>query len=110
MKQQLFVVTAAISFAFTAPTFAQSTPSSPAPQKSAAQQCKDLTGTALDACLKAAPGRSGDAASREGGSTPGASESAASRSGGAPGKGKSGADATGSTSGGAAGKGAGQSY
>ena len=91
MKQQLLVMTAAISLAFSAATSAQSTPSSPAPQKSAAQQCKDLTGTALDACLKSA-------------------QSAASGSGAAPGKEKSGTDATGGTSGGASGKGAGQSY
>jgi hypothetical protein len=111
MKQHLLVTTAAISLAFSAATFAQSTPSAPAAQKSAAQQCKDLTGAALETCLQAAPGRSGDAASREGGRTPGASESAASRSGAAPGKEKSGTDATGGTSGGSAtGKGAAKSY
>ena len=92
MKQHLLVTTAAISLAFSATTFAQSTPSSPAAQKSAVEQCKDLTGTALDACLKSA-------------------QRAASGSGAAPGKEKSGTDATGGTSGGsAAGKGAAKSY
>jgi hypothetical protein len=111
MKHHVLVTTAALSLAFSCATFAQGTPSSPAATKGVEQQCKGLTGTELDACLKAAPGRSGEATAREGGRTPGASESAASRSGAAPGKEKSRTEATGATEGGSAtGKGGGKSY
>jgi hypothetical protein len=110
MKPHVLITTAAISLAFSMVSFAQSTPSSPA-AKGVEQQCKDLTGAALDACLKTAPARSGDTAAREGDRSPGATESAASRSGVAPGKEKSGTDATGGTGGGSAtGKGAAKSY
>ena len=111
MKHRALLTTAVISLAFSATTFAQDITTPPAAKKGLEQQCKDLTGAALDACLKATPGRSGEAASREGGGSPGASESAASRTGVAPGKEKSETDATGKTSGGGAGgKGAGKSY
>jgi uncharacterized membrane protein len=104
---RLLVTTAAITLALSTAAFAQTTtPTAPAGSV-AERQCKDLTGAALDSCLKAAPGRSGDATAREGGRTPGASESAASRTGTAPGQAKSGTDATGGTAGGGAtGKGA----
>jgi hypothetical protein len=110
MKQYVIATTAAMSLALSLAAFAQSTPTSPAP-KATQQQCKDLSGAALDACLKSAPGHSGDAASRAGGRTPGASESAASRSSAAPGQEKSGTEATGrSPSAGATGKGQSKSY
>jgi hypothetical protein len=48
------------------------------------KQCSGLTGAALDSCLKSAPGRSGDAASRTDGRTPGKSEDAAAKTGTPP--------------------------
>ena len=108
--KHLLTTTAVISLALSTVTFAQTTSTAPAAGGSSTTQCADLTGAALEACLKA-PGRSGEAASRDAGSAPGSSESAASRTGVAPGKAKSGTDATGRTPGaGAAGKGEAKSY
>jgi len=82
-KQRMLLATAALSL-LTSVTLAQAADSVPA-NKGTEAQCKDLTGAAHDACLKAAPGKSGDAPSRAGDKTPGASEGAASRSGTLPG-------------------------
>jgi hypothetical protein len=110
MKQHLLATTAVISLAFAAAAFAQGTPST-APAQKGAEQCKNLTGAALDSCMKAAPGRSGDSTARDSGRTPGASDSAASRSGATPGKDQGGTDAMGGTSGGGtSGKGSSKPY
>lgn len=56
----------------------------------AAQGCEGMIGSARDNCLRSntarTPGRSEDAASREGGRTPGRSEDSASRTGTPPGQ------------------------
>jgi hypothetical protein len=73
-KQHILVTGAALSLMLTSAAFAQTPPPVPA-QK----QCSGLTGAAYDSCVKSAPGRSGDAASRVGDRTPGRSDDAASR-------------------------------
>ncbi len=95
MRKQRILMATALSL-LTSAALVQAADSVPA-QKGTEQQCKDLTGAALDACLKAAPGKSGDAASRAGDKTPGASESAASRTGTPPGQAT---DSVGTTKGG----------
>src|SRR5687768_18404427 len=91
-NQRILVATAALSL-LTSVTLAQAADSVPA-KKGTEAQCKDLTGAAYDACLKAGPGKSGDAASRAGDKTPGASEGASSRTGTPPGTTKDGGDTT----------------
>ena len=61
------------------------TPGSAKSQPGAIQSCEGLTGDALDKCKReAAPGKSGDAASRAGGASPGGSGDATSRTGTPP--------------------------
>jgi len=84
---------ASLGFAMAATAFAQGTPSTVPAQKGTPQQCKDLTGSALDACLKAGPGSSSDATSRDAGRTPGSSADSASRTGVPPGQARGASDA-----------------
>lgn len=94
MKHKRFLfAAAALSLGLAAiPAFAQS-PGGDMPKGSAASkaECDALMGAAKEACLKgqitpSTPGRSEDAASRQGGRTPGRSEDAASRTGTPPGQ------------------------
>jgi hypothetical protein len=109
MKKRFVLAAAAISLGFSAlPAFAQSPPGDK-PAKGggttvAQQDCTKLKGPAREACLKEqlprTPGRSEDAAAREGGRTPGRSEDAAARTGVPPGqaeKSDAGAPAAGGT-------------
>ena len=92
MKHRFLLAAAALSLGFTAlPALAQSPSGDMAGTPSAKQNCDALVGAAKDACLKGqitpgTPGRSEDAASREGGRTPGRSEDSASRTGVPPGQ------------------------
>jgi hypothetical protein len=94
IKQRFLLAAAVLSLGFTAlPALAQSSSSDTNRGASGTmnkQNCEGLIGAARDACLKgqitpSTPGRSEDAASREGGRTPGNSENAASRTGVPPG-------------------------
>ena len=97
MKQRFLIAAAALSLGFTAlPAFAQSSGgdmAKPSGTMSKKEDCDQLQGTARTACLKGeitpsprTPGRSEDAAAREGGRTPGRSEDSASRTGVPPGQ------------------------
>lgn len=97
MKKRFVLAAAAISLGFSAlPAFAQSPPGDKPGKGSgttvAQQDCEKLKGPARDACLKEqlprTPGRSEDAAAREGDRTPGRSEDAAARTGVPPAHGK----------------------
>jgi hypothetical protein len=77
----MLVTSAASALLFSAVASAQTSPGSVPAQK----QCSGLTGSALESCLKSAPGRSGDSTSRSDGRAPGSSEDAASRTGTPPG-------------------------
>ena len=93
MKQRFLVAAAALALGFAAiPAFAQSSGGDMSKPGSTSnkQDCDKLEGAAKTACLSgqitpSTPGRSEDAAAREGGRTPGKSESSASRTGVPPG-------------------------
>ena len=80
------IAATAICLAFATAVLAQTGAGSDKSQTSAMQKCEGMKGAALEKCKQeAAPGRSGDSASRAGGATPGRSDESTSRSGTPPG-------------------------
>jgi hypothetical protein len=95
-KQRILIAAAAISLGISAISFAATPGGSPGGSANSDSrmktECDDLSGPARDTCIQQqqniarTPGRSEDAASRQGGRTPGQSEDSASRSGTPPGQ------------------------